>query len=160
MGLCKKEIIETISTPFFYSIKLTFSERGLVSVDFIEKCGSQLLKHDFSFVTEQFLRYFMGKRVDFSEDYLLLNLTPFTEKVLLNCRKIPYGKTVTYKGLAEMCGIPNGQRAVGKALTQNPLPIIIPCHRVIGADGSLTGFMGKDGIEIKRSLLRLEGILI
>lgn len=160
MGLYKKEIIETISTPFFYSIKLTFSEKGLVCVDFIEKCGSHLLKHDFSFVTEQFIRYFMGKRVDFTDDYLLLHLTPFTEKILQSCRKIPYGKTVTYKGLAEMCSIPNGHRAVGRALKQNPLPIIIPCHRVIGVDGGLTGFMGKDGIEIKRSLLRLEGVLV
>lgn len=160
MAICEKKIVETISTPFFYSVKLSYGKYGLLSVEFIAKCGSSLLKHQFSFITKQFIEYFEGKRVNFTENYLLPTLSPFTAKVLSICKEIPYGKVFTYKDLAEKSGSPKAFRAVGNALRQNPLPIIIPCHRVIGSDGSLTGFMGKNGIEIKRSLLRLEGIFI
>lgn len=158
MGICKETLVEKIDTPFFYSVELVYGKEGLCAVNFIEKCGSSLLKHDFSFVTALFIAYFEGKRVDFKTGYVLKALSPFTTKVLLACKKIPYGKTITYKELAEMAGSPKAFRAAGNALRQNPLPIVIPCHRVIGTDGSLRGFMGKDGLEIKKTLLSLEGI--
>jgi methylated-DNA-[protein]-cysteine S-methyltransferase len=80
--------------------------------------------------------------------------TPFQLEVWSALRRIPYGKTVSYGGLARQLGRQNASRAVGAANGVNPIPIIIPCHRVIGSDGSLTGFGG--GLAIKRRLLELE----
>jgi methylated-DNA-[protein]-cysteine S-methyltransferase len=98
--------------------------------------------------------YFAGKRRTFQ-----LPLAPagtaFQLSVWQALRAIPYGETVSYGELAHQLGLPNGARAVGLANGANPLPIIVPCHRVIGADGSLTGFGG--GLPIKRALLSLEG---
>jgi methylated-DNA-[protein]-cysteine S-methyltransferase len=98
--------------------------------------------------------YFAGKRRTFQ-----LPLAPagtaFQLSVWQALRAIPYGDTVSYGQLAHQLGLPNGARAVGLANGANPLPIIVPCHRVIGADGSLTGFGG--GLPIKRALLSLEG---
>ena len=73
-------------------------------------------------------------------------------------RAIPYGETRTYGELAAAIGSPNASRAVGMANHRNPIPIVIPCHRVIGANGTLTGYDG--GLEVKRKLLALEGINI
>ena len=80
--------------------------------------------------------------------------TPFQREVWSALRAIPYGKTVSYGELARQLGRPAASRAVGAANGRNPIPIVIPCHRVIGADGSLTGFGG--GLAIKRQLLDLE----
>lgn len=81
--------------------------------------------------------------------------TPFQREVWSALTNIPYGETVSYGELARRLGRPNASRAVGAANGRNPIPIVIPCHRVIGADGSLTGFGG--GLSIKRRLLELEG---
>ena len=81
--------------------------------------------------------------------------TPFQLAVWQLLREIPYGQTVSYGELARRLGQAEAARAVGLANGSNPLPIIVPCHRVIGADGSLTGFGG--GLPIKRALLELEG---
>lgn len=159
MAIHKEQISETLNTPFFFSIKLIYCKDGLVSVEFTEKTGSSLKKHKYSHITRQFIEYFEGKPTVFTNQFLLPPLSPFTQKVLLECCKIPYSKTITYKNLAEQCGVSNAFRAVGGALKQNPLPIIIPCHRVIGSDGKLTGYMGKDGIEIKRCLLLMENAI-
>jgi methylated-DNA-[protein]-cysteine S-methyltransferase len=80
--------------------------------------------------------------------------TSFQLSVWRELRKVAYGKTVSYGELARRVGNPKASRAVGAANGANPIPIIIPCHRVIGADGSLTGFGG--GLEVKRFLLELE----
>lgn len=80
--------------------------------------------------------------------------TPFQLQVWKALAEIPYGRTVTYGQLARSIGRPNACRAVGAANGQNPLPIVLPCHRVIGADGSLTGYGG--GLAVKEALLRLE----
>jgi O-6-methylguanine DNA methyltransferase len=85
-------------------------------------------------------------------------LPPFTRRVLDACRQIPYGQTMTYAQLATALGQPNAARAVGGALARNPLPVIIPCHRVLGSNGSLTGFLG--GLAWKRALLAHEGIIL
>ena len=82
--------------------------------------------------------------------------TAFQQRVWMALRAIPYGETRTYGELAAAIDSPNASRAVGMANHRNPLPILIPCHRVIGADGSLTGYAG--GLETKRRLLALEGI--
>lgn len=82
--------------------------------------------------------------------------TPFQQRVWSELQKIPFGETRTYGQLAKIIGNPHAYRAVGGANNKNPLPIFIPCHRVIGSDGSLTGYAL--GLEIKRYLLTLEGI--
>jgi len=101
-----------------------------------------------------FSQYFEGKKEDFASLRLdFVSGTPYQRKVWLETRKIPYGKTGTYKSLAEKFNH-RGYRSIGQALSRNPLLIVIPCHRVLSSDGSLGGFTG--GLELKKFLLRLE----
>lgn len=101
----------------------------------------------------QLQEYFEGKRKTFSLE-LDLKGTPFQIQVWQTLQKVPYGETSTYGEIANRIGSPNASRAVGNACRANPIPIIIPCHRIIGKNGQLTGFAG--GLEIKRKLLELE----
>ncbi len=104
----------------------------------------------------QLLDYFAGRRTGF--DLVLRPVgTPFQLKVWQTLANIPYGETWSYRDLARRVGNPAAVRAVGAANGRNPLPIVLPCHRVIGADGTLTGFGG--GLETKAALLRMEGAL-
>ena len=80
--------------------------------------------------------------------------TPFQKQVWQELRKIPYGQTATYGEIAAAVGIPKGARAIGRANHENPIAILIPCHRVVGADGRLTGYAA--GVEIKKALLTIE----
>lgn len=82
--------------------------------------------------------------------------TPFHREVLTRCAQIPAGQTLTYGELAARAGRPRAARAVGSAMARNRWPLIIPCHRVVGSDGRLTGYSGTGGIETKRRLLGLE----
>jgi methylated-DNA-[protein]-cysteine S-methyltransferase len=107
----------------------------------------------FAEVVDQLQSYFAGKRKNF-DLALVLEGTDFQKRVWAALRKIPYGGTISYKELAEIIGSPKAVRAVGAANGANPIPIIIPCHRVIGNDGSLTGFGG--GLQLKKQLLELE----
>ncbi len=102
---------------------------------------------------QQLKEYFAGKRADFDLPVSLKG-TPFQVKVWQSLRKIPYGETRSYKEIAQMIGNPKAVRAVGSANNQNPVPIIIPCHRVIGSSGSLVGYGG--GLDKKEILLSLE----
>ena len=98
--------------------------------------------------------YFEGTRREFD---LAVDLTPlpaFQRSVLEELARVRYGETATYGGLAARVGNPRAARAVGGALNRNPIPIVIPCHRVVGASGSLVGYAG--GLERKRALLELE----
>ena len=101
----------------------------------------------------QLSEYFEGRRKDFTLD-LKPSGTPFQLSVMAALEQIPYGQTRTYAEIARQIGRPKAVRAVGAANGRNPLPIVIPCHRVIGSDGSLTGFGG--GIAAKQYLLSLE----
>ncbi len=101
----------------------------------------------------QILEYFAGSRREFRLA-LDLNLTPFRSRVLELVRSIPFGKTESYGSLARRLGRPGAARAVGGANHANPVPLIIPCHRVVGSDGSLVGFGG--GLSLKRKLLDWE----
>jgi methylated-DNA-[protein]-cysteine S-methyltransferase len=107
----------------------------------------------FGAVRDQLDEYFAGERTEF-ELAVELRGTPFQRKVWNALREIPYGTTISYGELARRVGRPNGARAVGAANGRNPVAVVVPCHRVIGADGSLTGFGG--GVERKRLLLGLE----
>ena len=102
----------------------------------------------------QLLEYFSGKRTVFDLP-LAPQGTPFQQEVWFALAAIPYGRTISYAQLAHRVGRPAAMRAVGAANGRNPLPIVLPCHRVIGADGSLTGFGG--GLPTKQFLLELEG---
>lgn len=97
--------------------------------------------------------YFAGERRTFDLE-IAPNGTPFQLSVLEALQRIPYGETRSYADIAETVGKPKAVRAVGAANGRNPLPIVIPCHRVVGSNGSLTGFGG--GLEAKRYLLELE----
>ena len=104
-------------------------------------------------VFRQLDEYFAGKRKAFDFPYKLHG-TPFQEKVWAALREIPYGETRSYKDIAEAIGHPKSFRAVGMANHANPIFIAIPCHRVIGAKGSLVGYGG--GLDMKKALLKLE----
>lgn len=106
---------------------------------------------------KQIIAYFEGKPARFDTPLVLDSLPSFTRKVLDACRKIPSGKTVSYSQLAGMIGKPRANRAVGSALAKNPIPLIIPCHRVIHSDGSLGNFNAPGGTATKKILLTLEG---
>ena len=101
----------------------------------------------------QLLAYFAGERRAFDLP-LSTRGTPFQEKVWRVLRDIPYGETRSYRQVAEAIGAPKAARAVGMANNRNPIPILIPCHRVVGKDGRLVGYAG--GLERKRYLLDLE----
>lgn len=103
--------------------------------------------------TRQLDAYFAGKLREFDLP-LLARGTPFQRTVWNALREIPYGETVSYADVARRVGRPSAVRAVGAANGRNPLAIVVPCHRVIGSDGSLTGYAG--GLEMKRALLTLE----
>ncbi|WP_439443924.1 methylated-DNA--[protein]-cysteine S-methyltransferase [Listeria aquatica] len=102
---------------------------------------------------QQLLDYYQGKRQTF--DFPLdLEATPFSKSVYQALQQIPYGHTTTYGEIAEKIGRKTAVRAVGRAIGANPIWIVIPCHRVIGKDGSLTGYAG--GLDMKTALLALE----
>ena len=105
---------------------------------------------------KQIIAYFAGKAVRFDASLALESLPSFARKVLDACRKIPAGKTVSYSQLAGMISKPRASRAVGSALAKNPIPLIIPCHRVIHSDGSLGNFSAFGGTNTKKKLLALE----
>jgi methylated-DNA-[protein]-cysteine S-methyltransferase len=99
--------------------------------------------------------YFDGRRRKFELDFDLRATPAFQQLVLHELARVPYGEVATYGGLAARIGNPRAARAVGGALNRNPVPIVLPCHRVVGASGSLVGYGG--GLERKRALLDLEG---
>lgn len=102
--------------------------------------------------------YFDGRRREFDLPVDLTPLPTFQREVLTELVHVPFGSLETYGGLAARIGHPRAARAVGGALNRNPVPIVVPCHRVVGADGSLTGYGG--GLERKRLLLTTEGALL
>ncbi|MFC2032990.1 methylated-DNA--[protein]-cysteine S-methyltransferase [Chloroflexota bacterium] len=110
------------------------------------------LFHD---LIQRFKAYFDGKITAFPDRLDISEATPFQRSVWEADRLIPYGETRSYGWIAQQIGNPKSGRAVGNALGKNPLPIIVPCHRVLAGDGRLGGFTG--GLETKKQLLRLEG---
>lgn len=129
-------------------------ERGLVSVAF-DGPEAPPLQGPWA---DAFAEYLQGHPFPADLPIDLTRIPPFAQRVLSACREIPYGKTRTYRELAAAIGSPGAARAVGGALARNPVPVVIPCHRVLGSDGRLTGFLG--GLAWKRALLAHEGILI
>jgi methylated-DNA-[protein]-cysteine S-methyltransferase len=101
-------------------------------------------------------RFLKGEKVDFEVAFDLGNMGDFSRRVLLEVKKIPHGRVLSYHEIDRRLGYPMAARAVGQAVGRNPIPIVIPCHRVIRSDGSLGGF--GMGLDLKERLLALEGV--
>ena len=147
------------------------SERGLCVISYesdpdveIERLargfGSRVLRsaRPVDPARRQLDEYFAGKRKRFDLDVDLRLARDFGRTVLEELRRVPFGEVTTYGALAAKAGKPKAARAVGTIMNRNPVPIVLPCHRVIGANGSLVGYAG--GLERKQQLLRLEGALL
>lgn len=151
-------------TGLIGTLTLVGDEEGLRHIDFQkEKNPITIQKHwkknsdYFIAVKAQLRAYFNGELKQFDLSLAPVG-TPFQLKVWQALRSIPYGELVSYQSIATAVGNPKAVRAVGGANAKNPIPIIVPCHRVIGSNGSLTGFGG--GLETKRRLIDLEQALI
>ena len=152
-------------------ISVALSEAGLVAVEFGE-AGPEFLEHlqrnhraqavrspeRSGPVLRQLAEYFAGQRQSFNVPVDLSRSTDFQQQVLRAASRVPRGGLATYAEIARHIGKPRASRAVGQALARNPVPIVIPCHRVVAADGSLTGYSGRGGIRTKAQLLVLEGV--
>jgi len=146
------------------------TKRGLVKIAFnpefddvldelSERVSPRIVKvpSRFDELRREFDEYFEGKRRDFDIPLDWELVQGFNLKVLRATAKIPYGKMSTYKTMATQAGSPRAARAAGNALHNNPIPLVVPCHRVIGSGGSLVGYGG--GLPMKEFLLKLEGAL-
>jgi len=120
--------------------------------------GAQFDETFFKILQKQIAAYFEGSCVNFSPDIpvILDGFGGFSREVLTACRDIEFGQSITYSGLAQKAGRPAASRAVGNALAKNPLPLIIPCHRVLRTDGKMGGFSAPGGISFKKRMLALE----
>jgi O-6-methylguanine DNA methyltransferase len=152
--------------PLFAAV----NQRGLCALDFgrqesefLERFDSRARLEKASKAVERVLaqlrEYFAGDRSSFNLPVDISQLTPFQRSVLEVACRIAPGQVWTYQRIAEELGRPRSSRPVGGALARNPIPIVIPCHRVIASDGSLGGYSGGSGLKAKQWLLRLEGAL-
>lgn len=136
------------------SLYLVATETHLINIQFTQPQKALLQTTELlSMATIQLDEYFQGKRTTFSLPFKLTG-TPFQLAVWKELQNIPYGQTTSYKEIAQKINKPRAYRAVGMANNKNPLPIIIPCHRVIGSNGKLIGYAG--GLNLKNYLLELE----
>jgi len=146
---------------------LAVSDRGLCAVSFgssLDDFLRRLERRGFrpapgpkrvQEAVQQLREYFAGRRRRFDTTVDLAGQTPFQRQVLEAAARVPAGAVASYADIARAIGRPRATRAVGAALGQNPVPIVVPCHRIIGSDGGLHGYGG--GLDIKEKLLRLEG---
>lgn len=144
--------IGIIDTPWG-CLQLTVGAAGLRRVIFDAPTGPRLSGP----WADALAGYLAGHPISPELPVDLSALPPFTQRVLHVCRTIPFGVTWSYAQLADALGCPHAARAVGQALARNPAPLVIPCHRVVGSDGRLTGFLG--GLDRKRALLQHEKAL-
>lgn len=143
----------TVATPWG-RLLVSVGERGLMRVVFDGPAAPPLQGP----WADAFAEYVQGQPFPVDLPIDLAELPPFSQRVLTACRAIPFGETRTYGQLAAAIGAPGAARAVGGALARNPVPVVIPCHRVLGSNGRLTGFLGD--LAWKRALLAHEGIRV
>jgi methylated-DNA-[protein]-cysteine S-methyltransferase len=157
-----------VSAPFG-SVGLVISGQGLSNLLLLSQSPgrarrqmqtsfpqAQYQPHFLPSLEKQLKDYFSGLPLQLRAPLDLSSCRPFQKKVLQDCSQIDYGRTMTYGQLARQIGRPKAARAVGGALARNPVPLIVPCHRVIAGDGKLGGFSAEQGIRVKRWLLELE----
>ncbi len=166
----KKEMIYSIFKTRWGWFGILGCEKGLIRtclpVAFKEAVQRRLLtgledaipaRKAYRPLEKEIIAYYKGRCVDFDTVFVCLDgLTEFKRGVLTTLRRVTYGKKVSYSELARMAGSPKAARAVGTVMAQNPLPLIIPCHRVIKQDGSLGHFSAAGGIDTKKRMLELE----
>lgn len=145
---------QIISTPIGF-LTLKADDSFLLSIEFGKACEIENPNSITELAAKELSEYFPGNRKEFTVPYKLCG-TEFQKKVWQALTEIPYGKTASYEEIAVKIGNPKACRAVGMANNKNKLPIIIPCHRVIGKSGNLTGYAG--GLDIKIFLLNIEGV--
>ena len=158
---------DVVDTPIG-DLLVAASERGLATISFDSDPGDRLEQlariagprvlrspRSVDLARRELDEYFQGGRKSFDLTVDLRALPPFTVSVLEELARIPYGETTTYGELARRVGHPRAARAVGTVMHHNRIPIVLPCHRVVGATGDLTGYAG--GLDIKQALLELEG---
>lgn len=140
------------------NLRITADDDFLTKVEFVtdreSRSGNRILQE----TAAQLRQYFAGSRQTFDLP-VQLNGTPFQEAVWMALREIPFGCTCTYKDIADKIDNPKAVRAIGQANKANKLPIIIPCHRVIGKNRTLTGYAGKQ-VDKKEVLLQVEKIIL
>jgi methylated-DNA-[protein]-cysteine S-methyltransferase len=158
---------DVVDTPIG-DLLIAASERGLATISFDSDPGDRLEQlariagprvlrspRSVDLARRELDEYFQGGRKSFDLTVDLRALPPFTVSVLEELARVPYGETTTYGELARRVGHPRAARAVGTVMHHNRIPIVLPCHRVVGATGDLTGYAG--GLDIKQALLELEG---
>jgi len=149
----------TVDSPLGL-ITLRAIDGVLTSLDIgvAKKEDSEGLQPVLTRAASQLAEYFQGVRTSFDLP-LSAGGTDFQDDIWQTLLEIPYGVTMSYEQLGEAAGHPGKARAVGGAVGKNPIPIIIPCHRVVGSNGALTGYSGGSGVPTKIALLELEGVL-
>lgn len=149
----KIEHIGIYACPFGF-FRIVEEKGAVVAIDVVkERQGEEAPSEVTDLAARELAEYLAGERQVFTFPYRFVG-TPFRLKVWRELEKVPYGETTTYKKLAEAIGRPGAYHAVGGAVGANPLSIVVPCHRVIGTDGSLTGYAW--GLPMKEALLDLE----
>ena len=133
------------------------SEKALEAVR--ESLTTQTAVHDgSSIVARKLIKYAQGQEITFSEIELAPCSTAFQQQVRTACREVGYGQIATYGELAERADSPKAARAVGLCMRNNPVPIIVPCHRIVGSNGRLIGFSAGPGVLLKQLMLKLEDV--
>src|ERR1044072_2589823 len=143
--------------------RLPFPDRASAEAQFKGKATAQELPPSVAAVVDQAVRYFAGEQIDFSPIELdLSGVDPFRRPIYDALRKVKFGETVTYGELAKRSGVtvPQAAQEVGVAMARNPVPLIIPCHRVLAAGGKLGGFSAPGRTVAKERMLALEGVFI
>ena len=143
----KNELVHTLSHHHGWSAdKIVSTNEGGIEKSIVEDACQQIEE------------YLAGERVEFDVPIDWSTMTPFQVEALQATYNIPTGHVATYQQIAQQIGRPRAARAVGRAEATNPMPLVIPCHRVVGTDGGLHGYGGRGGLKTKAWLLKLEGV--
>ena len=141
-------------------VKFAFADRSTAVAFLKNECSISVSKMRHP-VVSMIREYALGRMVDFSQIKIdTSSATEFQRKILLACQAIPYGEVVSYGTLGASIGRPRTARAVGGVMANNSFPLVVPCHRVVGGNGKLTGFSAGEGIVLKRRMLDMEACVV
>ena len=157
LGWCSLAVMpdDTVSR-----VKFALTDRSSAVAFLASECSISVCQMRHPLVT-MIREYALGRMVDFRQINIdTSSRTEFQRKILLACQAIPYGEIVSYGKLGASIGRPKAARAVGGVMANNLCPIVVPCHRVVGANGKLTGFSAGEGIALKRRMLAMEACVV